>query len=184
MKHHLRVVQEQKSDSSIYVQFEQFITLKQFAQAEALISNHWDEYLYSRYIEALYQDGQADLVKDKLLAYDAMDAAMVNVRSYAYLQIKWIKAEIAFNEGHYAEAILLFEEITTYHPLAGLAWYALASSYLHEARQHLYQRIALYHPLPDEKNKINKYIAYLTAYIDIIDRTSWHINQNPDSLCP
>lgn len=179
MKKHLYVIPEQKDSlsSSLYSQFEQYIALEQFSQAEELLTAHRDEYLFSLYIQALYELGHRDLVKQQLLNYDPTNMINHNVRSHAYFQMLWIKAEICYDEGRYDDAIKLYEEITIHHPHVGQAKYALASCFLHETRHNLQQRISLYHPSPEEKMKIDKYIANLTESIEILNSTGWHTNQ-------
>ena len=189
---HLHVVLEpndHKSTSPAML-IDQYIASKQFSQAEELVALYPSEYMYSVYIDALYRQGDTELAKHKLREYECqienndqhvhdpekkhIKHIEQNMQSYAYFVLTWIKAVIAYDDGNYAEASRLFETLTLHHPHAGQAYYALASSSLHEDIQNLQRRIELYHPTPQEVDKINTYIAHLTKCIQIVDTTCWH----------
>jgi tetratricopeptide (TPR) repeat protein len=174
---HLHVVPEPNDNKSIPIDIliEQYVASQQFTQAENLVALDPCEYMYSIYIDALYRHGDTELAKKKLLEYECkIKQIEQNMHSYAYFLLTWIKAVIAYDEGNYAEAAQLFETLTLHHPQEGQAYYALASSSLHENIQNLRRRIELYHPTPQEVDKINTYITHLTKCIQIVDATGWH----------
>lgn len=174
---HLHVVPEPNDNKSIPIDIliEQYVASQQFSEAEHLVALDPCEYMYSVYIDALYRHGYTELVKQNLLEYECKIKQIEhNMHSYAYFLLTWIKAVIAYDEGNYAEAAQLFESLTLHHPQEGQAYYALASASLHENIQNLRRRIELYHPTPQEVDKINTYIAHLTKCIQIVDGTGWH----------
>lgn len=172
---HLHVVPEPNDIKSITpdILIDQYIALQQFSQAEDLIALHPSEYMYSLYISALYRHGYTELVKQKLLEYECKIENDKNIQSYSYFVLTWIKAVIAYDEGNYTDATKLFELLTLHHPESGQTYYALASSSLHESIQNLHRRIDLYHPAPEQIDKINTYITHLSTCIQIVDATGW-----------
>lgn len=184
---HLHVVPEPNNNQSVPVDMliEQYVTSQQFSEAENLVALDPCEYMYSVYIDALYRHGYTELVKQKLLEYECkIKQSEQNIHSYAYFLLTWIKAVIAYDDGNYADAAQLFETLTLHHPHAGQAYYALASSSLHENIQNLHRRIELYHPTPQEVDKINTYIAHLTKCIQIVDATDWHTQDHRKAKNP
>ncbi|MFD1176277.1 tetratricopeptide repeat protein [Paenibacillus puldeungensis] len=142
----------------------------QIDQAELLAGEN-DMYLLSVLVQALYKEGYVTVAKERL---SRMDSGLLKKPVRPFLELSYIWAEICYDEGRFAEAAPIFEEIASQSPVMASARYGAASCYLQEAMYNLQRRIELYHPPQAEQEKIYKYIRDYNQALHIIQASGWH----------